>query len=329
MNILNLLKQIGCTNAKSDGICNISSLRDECWVKMFAEQSYTKGELIFPDGGHSSFFLVLPDGNIASADNVMCANGFYAIAEELGFDVDDVLGEEPYGDFFMYEDEDGLEYEDCSITIWTPQEFMSKLKLCKRLANNITNESKNMKSKNTIRLTESDLKNIIIESVKNILKENCDNIESQFSDWALNGSTTSRRGFNAMGKLYEYYYEDDDNALYAVAEEFSEEFGCDMEEVYEVARKFANQYFYYNPVDMGDEGEEVMESCNKLNEESLRGTHSDVCYQLAEDLLEVMEPISLIAKLGERMGFFALRKYLEGVARIEMPDNYGQDEEEL
>ena len=60
MNILNLLKQIGCTNAKSDGICNISELRDKCWVKMFAEQGYTKGELIFPDGGHSSFFLVLP-----------------------------------------------------------------------------------------------------------------------------------------------------------------------------------------------------------------------------------------------------------------------------
>ena len=51
------------------------------------------------------------------------------------------------------------------------------------------------------------------------------------------------------------------------------------------------------------------------------------CYQLAEDLLQVMEPMSLIAKLGSRMGFFAMRKYLEGIARIEMPDNYGQDEE--
>ena len=269
MNILNLLKQIGCINAKSDGICNISSLRDKCWVKMFAEQGYTKGELIFPDGGHSSFFLVLPDGNIASADNVMCGNGFYAVANELDIDADEVLGTEPYGQFFMYEDEDGLEYEDCSISIWTPQEFMSKLKQCKQLANSsemfneaydldaemavwekranskfgqllkqldnvareemgceldeygieqsiishyITaysldgnkaytlktiknilgeydllqnkriqnllsqlemslNESKNMKGKNTIRLTESELKRIITESVKKIISE--------------------------------------------------------------------------------------------------------------------------------------------------------------
>ena len=226
---------------------------------MFAEQGYDKGELIFPDGGHSSFFLGLPDGNVASADNVMCANGFYVIAEELGFDVDDVLGEEPYGKFFMYEDEDGIEHEDCAISIWTPQEFMVKMKQCKQLANNnMTNESKNMSRKNTIRLTESELKNMIIESVTKILKENC------------NG---------------------------------------------------------YNSVDMGDESEEVMESCNKLNEESLRGTHSDVSYQLAGELLEVMEPISLIAKLGERMGFFTLRKYLESIARIELSDNYGEDEE--
>lgn len=323
-NILNILKQIGCTNAKSDGICNISDLRDKRWVKMFAEQGYTKGELIFPDGGHSSFFLVLPDGNIASADNIMCANGFYDIAEELGFDVDDVLGEEPYGNFVIYEDEDGIEYEDCCISIWTPQEFLMKIKQCKQLANNnMTNESKNMNRKNTVRLTESDLKNMIIESVKSILKENCDNIESQFSDWALNGSKTSHRGFNAMGKLYEYYYEDDDNALYAVAEEFSDEFGCDMEEVYEVARKFANQYFYYNPVEI--EEEEMYESCNQLHENDERIPNDQRCYQLAEDLLEVMDPMTLIARLGSRMGFFEMKKHLEGIARIEMPDNYGEE----
>jgi hypothetical protein len=189
----------------------------------------------------------------------------------------------------------------------------------------MTNESKNMNRKNTVRLTESDLKNMIIESVKSILKENCDNIESQFSDWALNGSKTSHRGFNAMGKLYEYYYEDSDEALYTVAEEFSEEFGCDIEEVYEVARKFANQYFYYNPVDMGEE--EMMESCNQLHENDERIPNDQRCYQLAEDLLEVMDPMTLIARLGSRMGFFEMRKHLEGIARIEMPDDYGQDKE--
>ena len=39
------------------------------------------------------------------------------------------------------------------------------------LSNKQVNESKNMNKKNTIRLTESELKSIIIESVKNILKE--------------------------------------------------------------------------------------------------------------------------------------------------------------
>lgn len=170
--LVNMLQQIGCVNAKSVGMCLISELRDECWVKMFAQMGYDKGELIFPDGGHSSFFLVLPDGNIATADNVMCANGFYAIAEELGFDADGVLGEEPYGDCVMYEDEDGIEYEEEMITIWTPQEFTQKLQLCKQLAtNNMTNEAKDMK-KNVIRLTESDLKKIVTEAVKQTVNQN-------------------------------------------------------------------------------------------------------------------------------------------------------------
>lgn len=38
------------------------------------------------------------------------------------------------------------------------------------------NESKNMNRKNTIRLTESELKKVITESVKNILKEGYDDI---------------------------------------------------------------------------------------------------------------------------------------------------------
>lgn len=179
--------------------------------------------------------------------------------------------------------------------------------------------------KNTIKLTESELKNIILESVKKFIKEDCDNIESQFSDWALNGSKTSHSGFNAMGELYEYYYEDDDNALYNVAEEFSNEFGCDIDEVYEVARKFANQYFYYNPVETEDE--DIMESCGRINENDNHIPNDQRCYQMAEDLLEVMEPMDLIAKLGSRMGFFAMRKYLESIARIELSDNYGEDEE--
>ena len=58
MNLVEILKNIGCENARTDGMDRISSLRDGRWVKMFAEMGYDRGEFIFPDGGHSSFFLV-------------------------------------------------------------------------------------------------------------------------------------------------------------------------------------------------------------------------------------------------------------------------------
>lgn len=171
MNLVQLLQNIGCKNARNDGMDRISSLRDGRWVEMFAEMGYDRGEFIFPDGRHSSFFLVLPDGNIASADNVMCGNGFYAVANELGIDADAVLGEEPYGEFIMHTDEDGIEDEDTAISIWTPEEFQIKLQQCQQLSNKQVNESKNINKKNTIRLTESELKQIITESVKKIVQE--------------------------------------------------------------------------------------------------------------------------------------------------------------
>ena len=123
--------------------------------------------------------------------------------------------------------------------------------------------------KRTIRLTESDLKRVIKESVKKILKEDTGNIEKEFIDWAFNGGCKNHRlggAINPAQWLYEYYYEDDDNALYRAAEEFSEEFGCDIDEVYEVARKVATYYFNYNPDyerELGDEESESIEECIK------------------------------------------------------------------
>lgn len=172
MNLVEILKNIGCENVRTDGIGKISSLRDGRWVKMFAEMGYDRGEFIFPDGGHSSFFLVLPDGNIASADNSMCGNGFYAVAEELGINATDILETSPYGEVIMYKDENGFEDDGTSISIWTPKEFQMKLQRCKQLVDDDLNESKNMNKKNTIHLTESELKSLIAESVRKILKEN-------------------------------------------------------------------------------------------------------------------------------------------------------------
>ena len=116
--------------------------------------------------------------------------------------------------------------------------------------------------KKTIRLRETDIKNIIKESVNKILKEECENIERKFYDWAFGGGCKNHRyggAINPAGLLYEYYYDDNDNALYYVAEEFSDEFGCDIDEVYEIARKTAITYFNYNP----DYERENLEECIK------------------------------------------------------------------
>ena len=132
--------------------------------------------------------------------------------------------------------------------------------------------------KRTIRLTESDLKNIIKESVNKILKEECEDIERTFYNWAFGGGCKNHRlggAINPAQWLYEYYYEDDDDALYRAAEEFSDEFGCDIDEVYEVARKAANNYFHYNPdyereeMNNDDEVEGIEECVKRSLKESL------------------------------------------------------------
>lgn len=47
-------------------------------------------------------------------------------------------------------------------------------------------------------------------------------------------------------------------------------------------------------------------------------TNQDAVESIAGQLLEVMEPMSLIYKLGSRIGFGTLRRYLEHIANIEL-----------
>ena len=140
MNIVNILKSIGCKNAMSDGVNKISVLRDKKWVKWFKQLGYDKGELIFPDGGHSSFLLVLPDGNIGTGENFMCANGYLCIAEELGLDFDEIwmADDSPQGEFICDEND-----EEHFIHIFTPQEFMQIIEKIRRAGGSpMTNESR-------------------------------------------------------------------------------------------------------------------------------------------------------------------------------------------
>lgn len=127
-----------------------------------------------------------------------------------------------------------------------------------------------------IRLSETDLKQIIKESVIKILKEEQEDIERTFYNWAFGGGCKNHRlggAINPAQWLYEYYYEDDDNALYRAAEEFSDEFGCDIDEAYEVARKTALYYFNYNPV--YDENDELDECIKRSLKESLLNEKED------------------------------------------------------
>lgn len=97
---------------------------------------------------------------------------------------------------------------------------------------------------------------------RNILKENRDSLTKDILNWALGEAHKHQpagRNINAMGLLYEYYYEDDDDALYHVAEEYSDMTGMDINEVYEAARMAAIYYFNYNP---DYEREEMNESHN-------------------------------------------------------------------
>lgn len=122
MNLSKILRDLGCPNVKSNGIMPVNKLRDRAWVQILQERGYDHGEAVYPDGTVTEFFLTLPDGCIASAQNFMLGNGFHAVAEELAIDADAILGQEPYGEVITSEDD-----EECAVIIWTEEEFIQKI----------------------------------------------------------------------------------------------------------------------------------------------------------------------------------------------------------
>ena len=138
--------------------------------------------------------------------------------------------------------------------------------------------------KNTIKLNESKLRQVIMESINKILNEgiSSDELAQKFINWALNKSDRTRRiggPINALQAM-QYYYQNDDSALEIAAEAFAEAENIDSEseevmaEVLEAAKKAANSYFYYNSVDGGYEEEQLAESKKdsriRLSESKLR-----------------------------------------------------------
>lgn len=121
---------------------------------------------------------------------------------------------------------------------------------------------------------------------RQIIKENYQDLDplcSEFITWAMGDGAKSGR-INPMGLLYEYYYEDNDDALLQVAEEFSDVSDYDIEEVYEAARKAANYYFHYNPVDLGESRQVSKKNAIRLTESELKQVISESVKQIISEL---------------------------------------------
>lgn len=81
---------------------------------------------------------------------------------------------------------------------------------------------------------------------KRILKEYNQDLSNDILNWAINRAEKECH-INAMQLLYEYYYDDNDEALFEVADEYANANDYDIDEVYEAARMAAVYYFNYNP----------------------------------------------------------------------------------
>lgn len=133
---------------------DLNILRDDRWTEMFNELGYERGNIYFINN-NGPFFIVFPDNMIGTATNVMLPDAINYLEEELELNLQIPSD---FGKIYTDESDD-----DCAIIIFNIDELESIL-------NQNINESKNLK--NTIRLTESELHNIIKESVMNVLNEN-------------------------------------------------------------------------------------------------------------------------------------------------------------
>lgn len=145
---------------------DLNILRDDRWVEMFNELGYERGNIYFINN-NGPFFIVFPDNMIGTATNVMLPDAINCLEEELELNLQIPSN---FGKIYTDESDD-----DCAIIIFNINELES-------LLNQNINESKNLK--NTIRLTESELHNIIKESVKKLLrKSSITNENYHFSDY--------------------------------------------------------------------------------------------------------------------------------------------------
>lgn len=81
---------------------------------------------------------------------------------------------------------------------------------------------------------------------KQMLREYNQDLSNDILNWAINYAEKECH-INAMQLLYEYYYEDNDEALFEVADEYANANNYNIDDVYEATRMADIYYFNYNP----------------------------------------------------------------------------------
>lgn len=105
------------------------------------------------------------------------------------------------------------------------------------------------------------LENIVRSTVDQVIREMAEpememDYRKDFINWALERADHARKlggPVNAVQLMYEYYVEDDDDALYRLIQEYGDDIGMDLTDdsdesnwICEEIRKAINEFAYYN-----------------------------------------------------------------------------------
>ena len=112
------LRNMGMKNARWDGTYPITILRDKRWHSPILKAGYETADLIYPDGGVTSFLLLFPDGMMATAENFMCPNVFLSVAEELELEFQDIMHDDLKTNIIKDDDD-----EECYVQFLTIEDL--------------------------------------------------------------------------------------------------------------------------------------------------------------------------------------------------------------
>lgn len=166
LDIVKILRKLGLNSKNHNKQPIEKMLRDSRWVELFAEQGYHVGEYIILNDSPTTFLVCLDDGNIGTGCNEMIQSGFEDLCNTILDDEEFYVNNNLYniGKTIYEENIDS----DVAIQIMTPIEFKQLISIIKKNKNSDINETINKK---IIKITESDLKKIIKESIQTILKQ--------------------------------------------------------------------------------------------------------------------------------------------------------------